>query len=187
MGPHPLLRSLPDEGLELRLKRGRPCDRIRRMVVGAGHVHALGADYEAHLRLAEGGAGIERQPGLASEESGKNGRKRRSAEKRNGRAVVVAEIGEERGIAPALRRLHKRPRAHWSLRQKASLVKESAQLAGLLVDKGIAKALIDPSERGAHELAGVGDQLPIAEMKPTDHTRSAADDLFESLLRFEPD
>ena len=36
VGPHPLFGRLADEGLELRLQRGGPGDRVRRQVVVRG-------------------------------------------------------------------------------------------------------------------------------------------------------
>jgi hypothetical protein len=70
MGPHPLIRRLADKGFELRVERSGPRDRIGGRVVSVRHLDPRPPDHEARFRLAEGCAGIEREPSLAGEESG---------------------------------------------------------------------------------------------------------------------
>ena len=109
------------------------------------------------------------------------------AEEGNLRAAVVAQVGEERRIAALLRRAQERARRHRRLRQEAALVEERAQLVGFRVDIGVAEALIDAGQRRADALAGVSDDLPVAEMQAADDERAAAGDLVEPLLGLEPD
>src|SRR6185437_16100392 len=103
------------------------------------------------------------------------------AEERHRGPVVVAQVGEEGGTAAALRRLHQCPRADRGFGQETPVIEEGAQPAGLLVDQGIAQALIDAGEGSAHELARIGDKLPIAEMQAADHAGAAADDVLKLL------
>jgi hypothetical protein len=169
------------------MERRRPGDRIGGGVVGVRHLHACAPDHEAHVRLAEGGAGVERESGLAGKESGKDGRERRASEERHGRAVVVAEVGQERGIATALRGFHQRARGHRSFGQKTAIIEEGSEFAALLVHERIAQALIDAAERDAHELARVGDDLPVAEMHAANDARASAHHLLELLHRLKAD
>ena len=169
------------------MERRRPGDRIGGGVVRVGDLDARAPDHEAHVWLPIGGAGVERQPRLAGEQSGKHGRQRRASEERHDCAVVVAKVGQKRWITAALRGFHQRARGHRSLRQKTAIIEEGSQFAALLVHERIAKALINPAERYAHELARVGDELPVAEMHAANDARAAADNLFELLLRLEPD
>ena len=170
-----------------RLKRGRPGDRVGRVVVGVGDFHPRGADDEADLGLAENGAGYSGSPVFRARRAGKTVES--AGTPKNGTAAPLSSRRSARnmGQPPALRRLQKRPRSHRGLRQKAALVKEGAQFARLFVDKGIAQPLIDAGKRGAHQLAGVRNELPVAEMQPADHARSAADDFVELFLRLEAD
>jgi len=185
--PHPLFRRLADIGLELPLHGGGGYHRVGFAILRPRDRHALDADREMDVRASKGGAGIEGQAGHASEQGGKHVRSRRLAEEGHRRAAVVAEVREEGRITAFLRGAQERARGHRRLGQKSAFVEGRAHPARLGVDKRIGNALINPRQRHAHSLAGVGDDLPIAQVKPADHERAAAPDLIESLFRLEFD
>ena len=107
--PHPLLGRLTDEGFELLLQRGGGDDGVGLAVVGLGDGYARAPDDEIDIGAAERGAGVEGQAGGAGEQGREDRRARGGAEERNGRAAIVAQIGEERGIAALPGGFEKRP------------------------------------------------------------------------------